>query len=231
MSEVQRHAHYSSVSKLFSQDANIFVAFFKFLLSRLLIELPDARTRGMVATIGIATDRQRDTQHRRIIRQSIGVDVVGSEKGIDKVLSRFATQNQKLIKSIKTSYVSEVGKVVQQAVSEGKRAEEIQTLIQERGKVSKARARLIARDQVGKLSSQLDQVRQENVGIGSYFWRGVRDNRERKLHYDREGKKFDWNKPPSDTPDDGHPGIPINCRCYPEPDIEGMLQEAERLSE
>jgi SPP1 gp7 family putative phage head morphogenesis protein len=229
MSEVYRQAHYASVSKLFSQDANLFVVFFKFLFSRLLIELPDARTKGMVATIAVATSKQRSSQFRRVVRQSIGVDVVGSERGIDKVLSSFATDNQKLIKSIKTQYVNEVGAVVQQAVSEGKRAEEIQTLIQERGKVSKARARLIARDQIGKLTSQLDRQRHENAGITGYMWRGVRDNRERRLHLDREGVHFDYASPPKKTPDDGAPGIPINCRCYAEPDLESLLSDAEAL--
>ena len=48
------------------------------------------------------------------------------------------------------------------------------------------------------------------------------DERERAHHVDREGKEFNWDKPP----DDGHPGQPILCRCY----AEAVLPEFDELN-
>lgn len=88
------------------------------------------------------------------------------------------------------------------------------------------RARLIARDQVGKFHGKLDEQRQQGAGITHYRWRTVRDERVRggpkyrdavPSHAHREGKIFAWANPPHEDKTDGHPGRPIQCRCYPEP--------------
>lgn len=91
------------------------------------------------------------------------------------------------------------------------------------------RARLIARDQVGKFHGKLDEERQQGAGITHYRWRTVRDERVRggpkyrdavPSHAHREGKIFAWAKPPHEDKTDGHPGRPIQCRCYPEPVLD-----------
>ena len=112
---------------------------------------------------------------------------------------------------------------------QGKRAEEIAKDIfgagkNELGKVSRLkaaqnRANLIARDQINKLNGQVNAIRQQNVGITHYIWRTADDDRVRPTHNARDDKKFAWDKPPSD----GHPGEPINCRCYAEPVFDNLL--------
>jgi SPP1 gp7 family putative phage head morphogenesis protein len=82
------------------------------------------------------------------------------------------------------------------------------------------RARFIARDQAGKWNGELNRLRQTDVGVKEYQWSTSLDERvrgnpsgkypnARPSHWDREGKTFRWDAPPSD----GHPGYPINCRC------------------
>jgi SPP1 gp7 family putative phage head morphogenesis protein len=78
--------------------------------------------------------------------------------------------------------------------------------------VSQVRARLTARDQMEKIQAFLNQYRQEQLGFDSYIWRTSMDDRVRRMHREREGVVFRWEKPPSD----GHPGHPVNCRCRPE---------------
>jgi SPP1 gp7 family putative phage head morphogenesis protein len=99
-------------------------------------------------------------------------------------------------------------------------------MLEERMGVAESRANLIARDQVGKLFGQLNEKRQTELGVTGYVWRTVHDNRVRELHEDRDGQHFDWNDPPEETPDDGHPGTPIQCRCYAEPDLTEIFGEA-----
>lgn len=89
-----------------------------------------------------------------------------------------------------------------------------------------ARSRLIARDQSSKFWTTLNRIRQEQAGVTEYEWwtredervRGNPDGlypRARPSHWDRHGKIFRWDRPPSD----GHPGEPILCRCVARPII------------
>lgn len=75
--------------------------------------------------------------------------------------------------------------------------------------IGKRRAELIARDQTTKLAGVLDQERQREAGIADYIWRHSGKVHYRENHKARDGKRFSWNKPPSD----GHPGYAINCGC------------------
>lgn len=49
--------------------------------------------------------------------------------------------------------------------------------------------------------------------------RTARDNRVREEHEALEGESFAWSDPPSE----GHPGEPVNCRCYADPDFSELL--------
>jgi SPP1 gp7 family putative phage head morphogenesis protein len=232
--EIPQFLRYVGQDSSVSQDGlgtAIIRAFFRLLFTRLFLQLPDAGTKSLVGIIGVAVDKHQRAQFTRQLRQSIGVNVIGSEKKVKPTLERFAKENSKLIKSIKTDYIKQVEQVVTQAVVSGERAETLEKKIRERGKVSDKRAKLIARDQVGKLTGQLDKVRQQGLGLTGYIWQTVNDNRVRELHEDRQGKHFNWDDPPSKTPDDGPPGEPINCRCYAEPDVESLLQQAESVIE
>lgn len=75
--------------------------------------------------------------------------------------------------------------------------------------ITKRRARIIARDQTHKMNAILTRIRNQQLGIEAYIWDTMRDDRVRRAHRERQGKKFRWDKPPVD----GHPGYPINCRC------------------
>jgi SPP1 gp7 family putative phage head morphogenesis protein len=93
--------------------------------------------------------------------------------------------------------------------------------------VAESRAKLIARDQVGKLFGAIQEARQVGLGIDRYTWRTSNDNRVRDTHEKREGESYSWNDPPgdlSDPGDGGHPGFPINCRCWAEPDLTAILE-------
>lgn len=73
-----------------------------------------------------------------------------------------------------------------------------------------SRVTLIARDQTGKLNSQLNQFRQQEAGIEYYIWSDSDDRRVRPSHRAKDNLKFRWDRPPADT---GHPGNDVQCRC------------------
>lgn len=131
----------------------------------------------------------------------------------------FVAENAALIRSIDARYLADVQRIIEQATREGWSSQELSAELQRRYEVSRARATLIADDQVSKVHGQVNQARQTALGIESYTWRANRDSLTRPLHAERNGKSFRWDSPPNEEPGDGPPGEPINCRCFAEPEL------------
>ena len=93
--------------------------------------------------------------------------------------------------------------------------------------ISARKAKGIARDQIATLQGQVTQARQTRLGVKRYRWRTVGDARVRTTHRQREGEIFSWDRPPPD----GHPGAPINCRCWAEPVMDDVLSDIARGAE
>ena len=166
-----------------------------------------------------ASDLQKIALQRQI-KAAVGVDVFAAEPNLAPYIADFVAENVALIKSVPNKYLDEVEGVVTRGVRAGARAGEIAAELQDRFAVSESRAALIARDQIGKFYGELNEVRQQALGVERYIWRTVRDNRVREEHAERDGQVFSWDDPP----EDGHPGEPINCRCYAEPDLSSILE-------
>jgi SPP1 gp7 family putative phage head morphogenesis protein len=75
--------------------------------------------------------------------------------------------------------------------------------------IARSRADFIARDQTTKIAANLDRLRANEAGLGSYKWRHSGKAHPRPEHVAREGKIFRWDSPPHD----GHPGTAPNCGC------------------
>jgi len=147
-----------------------------------------------------------------------------------------------LITSVTSETATNVGRIVYEGFTSGESYASIQKKILAGGPIealknppfntARKRARIIARDQIGKLNGQLIKKRQTQLGIDSYIWRTSLDERVRgnpsgrypkavPSHFAREGKVFNWDTPP----EGGHPGEAILCRCTAEPYIEGVTGE------
>ncbi|HAS0773867.1 TPA: minor capsid protein [Enterobacter hormaechei] len=149
----------------------------------------------------------------------LGVDAYRAEAWLREMQELWVAENVRLIKSIPADELSDMEGIIQRGVMNGSSADTIKKQIQERYGVTERRAKLIAVDQIGKANAALTKQRQADAGISGYKWRGVLDERERPEHRAREGKSYKWNNPPPD----GHPGQPIRCRCYAEPDWAGSV--------
>lgn len=145
----------------------------------------------------------------------VEIDLFGNEPWLAREMGGFVATNVSLIKSISEEYLGQVEKMVATSVRSGLRVEEIAADLEDRFDVSESRARLIARDQVGKFNGQLTEARQKDLGIDGYTWRGVGDARERDSHLLLNNTKQTWDDPP----DVGHPGEDIQCRCWAEADL------------
>lgn len=157
----------------------------------------------------------------RTKREEVTVeDVLGIKRyELPTERAAFVADNATLIKSIDARYLADVQRIIEQAAREGWSNEQLSAELQRRYAVSKARATLIAEDQVSKVHGQVNEARQTALGIESYTWRANRDSLTRPLHAKRNGKSFRWDSPPNEEPGDGPPGEPINCRCFAEPEL------------
>ena len=161
-------------------------------------------------------------QFQKVLKSVYRVDIFTAEPWLDEALKIAEWENIRLIKSIPTQTLEKLRSRFVQAVRGGERWESVVDDVKAILNANDKRATLIARDQIGKLNGHLTKLRQQNIGVKTYIWRGMLDERERAHHVDREGKEFNWDKPP----DDGHPGQPILCRCY----AEAVLPEFDELN-
>lgn len=186
----------------------------------------ESKVKLLAFRIGEAVSSHNKGEVLKQLSSAITIDVFGAEPTVRRQLAAFVTDNVRLIKSIPEQALNQVEGVVLQGVRRGARASEIAGLISERFQVSRSKATLIARDQVGKFNGELTQLRHQEVGVDEYTWRTSRDERVRKSHRDRDGKRFKWSAPPPD----GHPGEPVQCRCTAEPNLDQFLLPEDRPS-
>ena len=184
---------------------------------------PLRRITKIVEQIGLRTSDHHKRELKKQLAFSglaVSLDHV-AQRGLKVRIKHFVADNVALIQDLPRAYLNQVQGVVLEGVRTGQRAGEIASAIAERTSVSKSRARLIARDQVGKFFGELQKARQTGLGISKFVWRTSEDERVRESHADLDGETFDWDDPPEDE-DTGEtitPGSAVNCRCSSDPVI------------
>ena len=160
-----------------------------------------------------SVDGKHKSRFYKSIQSTVGVDLgkIVKEEGIEDFLKAANRENVNLIKTIPGEHLDKVEKMVWRNVVEGSDATSMIDQLRKINGSTVKRARLIARDQTSKLTNNLTEKRQTNLGIKRYVWRTAGDGpRVRPTHRENEGKIFEWDKPSKIT---GHPGHDVQCRC------------------
>lgn len=185
----------------------------------------DDELAAIAKTIASKTEQFNARELDRSIGRVLGVDVFRSEPWLNQEMNAFLKNNVSLIKTVPDEYFGRIEKIVMQGARSGDLTDKIAETIEDKTEpYAESRVALIARDQVSKFNANLNELRQKEVGISQYIWKTGEDERvrgnpdglypnARPSHYARDGKTFSWDDPPQESPDDGHPGEPINCRC------------------
>ncbi len=137
------------------------------------------------------------------------------------ILDSWIRENLLLIQNVNRQQLAQLQTFLLRAFREGLPVATIEAEIARVLGVSVSRARLIARDQIGKLVGQLDRARQLQAGIEGFIWRTQADERVRPSHRALDGREFAWNAPPAI----GTPGQPIQCRCTAEPILTAIVPQ------
>jgi SPP1 gp7 family putative phage head morphogenesis protein len=171
-----------------------------------------------IANHGSKTVAFNDEKYNSTPMQLLGIGN-SSETVERRIVRGWVRENVQLVGNMNAEQMGKLETLFLRALRDGTRSAQLQTDVESILNTSVNRARLIARDQIGKLNGQLDRQKQTEAGIESYVWRGSLDERERPAHVAREGDVFRWDQPPPD----GNPGQPVQCRCSPEPNLAPLL--------
>jgi len=170
-----------------------------------------------------ANYEKNNESHKRLflraMNQAIGTSVADLlsdgqsaaevQLGVDRSVGLITTLSQEMS--------ARLGKEIMKGISEGRDDFSLRKyILEEASGYPEWRAKLIARDQTGKLFSGLSKVRQQDVGITQYRWRTVGDGAVRPTHAALSNTLQEWSSPP----DVGHPGEDIQCRCVADPVLE-----------
>jgi len=143
---------------------------------------------------------------------------------VRKQVTASTERNVGLIKNLSADMEKRISERVWTAYQDGTTNRELAKQLREGLDFGKARARLIARDQLAKYADALDAARFEQAGLAFYIWKTVGDDVVRPTHKANDGKRFRNDKPPANT---GHPGHDINCRCKRKAVIYSDAEAAE----
>lgn len=138
---------------------------------------------------------------------------------IGEVMRDLMNEQVRLITSLPLDAATRVHELAIGSLYEGARASEIADEIMRTGEVTRSRANLIARTEVGRAATTLTQARAQYVGSSGYIWRTAHDSDVRPVHRELDGTFHKWNDPPvaERSGMKYHAGAGPNCRCYCEP--------------
>ena len=171
-------------------------------------------SRKILAKIFQQTNRFNIKEFNKAYKTVLGIRPYTPERTIEKA---FINENVALIKSIPKQLLDDVEDVMLDALEKGTRNEIVASKLMERTGVARSRARLIARDQIGKIQGQLNAKRQQKAGVNKFEWSTSNDERVRPEHRRLNGQIFEY---PNGHPKEGIPGQPIQCRCSAIPVLE-----------
>lgn len=161
----------------------------------------------------------------RDLKKSAGIDVFSGSQQMQDYLRAAAQQNAQLITSIPQKYLEEVQTLVMANMRSGMRPGYIEKALQDQFGVTQRRAKMIARDQTGKIQGELAERQQRDSGFEYFQWLDSDDSRVRDRHRVIAEKVtaygpgvYRWDNLPLSQ--DGvpiRPGSDYQCRCASRP--------------
>jgi len=188
-------------------------------------------TEAEIATVARASAERTSAYQRvqldRQIGAALGGETVRTTNVLGPMAEAYIDANVGLITNIGNVAAFDVEMLVLRGIQDGTRHEDMAAEIAGIVSGGEERAKLIARDQVGKIYGQINAARQRQMGVTRFVWRTSNDARVRDEHTERQeasdpnqgGTPYSYDEPP-----DGElPGEPILCRCHAEPFLDDIL--------
>lgn len=168
-----------------------------------------------------------------------------------EAVTSWENTNYRLIKGLSQEYVQKLNTLIVTGIQSGWTHEEMVSQIRTLSdRITGVRARMIARDQVGKFNSALAQAQYEHMGFEYYLWITARDERVRGNprgrypkavpdHWMMDGMICSWKDPTIYMDSDNkwqkrtatmpkvQVGQAIMCRCLPTPVFTDVIAQVD----
>jgi len=172
-----------------------------------------------VAAVMVADVARRDkamwAQNSKEMSTELRREIEATPTG--SILRRLQDEQVSLITSIPLQAAERVHEIAEESILTSARHTELVKHLLATSDVTTARARLIARTETTRATSNLMQARAVQAGSDGYIWRTSGDADVRDSHAEMEGKYVRWAQPPVLDGLKGHAGTLPNCRCFSEP--------------
>lgn len=208
---------------------------------------------GLAIAIKVFGDRQWDKQTSAIL----GFDFFTSDAWWGEVRDTWIQENISLIKNVSDDYRNRIQETIFRGIRNDLSVRDITSEVASIGRSMRNRAKLIARDQVGKLNGQIAKRKMTETGIDTYEWLTAADERVRgnpaglypkaiPSHFIMNHKLGRWDDDSlfatkSNRDEDGNliwnnrtsampvaiPGEEIQCRCTAIPYMEDLFREID----
>lgn len=204
-----------------------YVEDFEAIISGIKIKFGQIVTKRIIESDAQTMANNVDNRNAQIfdmqVKQVTGVSPFRSEPWLRGTLTNSVSQNVSLISTLHEDYFKDVEFETLNGLERGLSTKEIAKRIQKKTGSSKNRARLIARDQVSKLNSNLASRRASDLGVKRFRWSTSSDERVRASHRALNNKLFTYKDGASvDGESNVLPGQPIQCRCVAVPIISSI---------
>lgn len=154
----------------------------------------------------------------------VNVGTLLGQGDVQTTLRAALAENVGLVRSVDDQLRNGISGSVLRGLTNRTPAADVAREIRKLTGVARNRAELIASDQLQKLTSRLDQERQEQVGISKFKWRHSRKKNARPEHVARDGKTYRWDSAVAKT---DPPGRAVRCGCR----AQGLVDLDEIMDE
>lgn len=154
---------------------------------------------------------------KKVISKTFGINLLDDYflgDYYEEMLEKWISENVDLIKTVPNQSLRKMKELVYKQYMDGSSTTNIIRELQRQYAMEKRHARLIARDQIGKLNAKITESQQREAGVKRYKWSDSRDERVRASHRRLNGHIFSWDEPPeTDNGRHCHPQQDYQCRC------------------
>jgi len=147
-------------------------------------------------------------------RRALGIDlsVVVREEDLEAFLDLAGMRSANLITGLADDVRKKIKDRTIAAVLSGDTSANLRKALAKEFGLADNRAKVIARDQISKVTSDLNKARHQQAGITEYVWTTAHDERVRALHRSLDGKRYAYGQQ-TGAEQGLPPGQPIMCRC------------------
>lgn len=160
--------------------------------------------------------------------KSLGINLYLPANKTERTLNVWTQENTRLIKGMLDDEKKEIAGIVSRAVINGEGVKAVSKEIRKTRNITRHRARLIARTEMGNLNFAIDKAQAKEAHIDLYEWNTAGDSGVRSRHRAMDGKICKYSDPTvyKDSIDDTtwkkrssiggvekHPGQDFQCRC------------------